>query len=316
MDHLRGRGLLRPVLLPDADLADANAAFQTAAQGLRILSPLVGAGLYAAVGGGALAVFDAATFGAAIVALASVRVTESAVTHDDEPWRRQVTAGFAQLLQRVLVQVTVLVVLGCYDSAAFAVTAALDRPPAFVGVLMSVQGSGSVVAGLLAGQPVRRLGEPRALGALGCMATARPLVRAGVALDGVGVVCLAVAFGTAVQRFTPPRLQGSVGAATGLLLDVPQTLSRRRAVLIGHVDYRVLLATITLIGGGAAMLLLAARQNGPHSHCNDVIMEPATPEERPCRPSHRPISFVTPKGWPAPPRPTPPTTDARGSRPG
>ncbi len=44
-------GLLRD-LLPDEDLAVANSALSTIDQGLRILSPLVGAGIYAAYGGG------------------------------------------------------------------------------------------------------------------------------------------------------------------------------------------------------------------------------------------------------------------------
>jgi MFS family permease len=43
-------------LLPDDALAGANAAFTTTGQGLRIVSPLAGAGLYARFGGGALAV--------------------------------------------------------------------------------------------------------------------------------------------------------------------------------------------------------------------------------------------------------------------
>lgn len=54
-------GLLKD-LLPDADLAGANATLGTIDQGLRILSPLVGAALYTSIGGGGLALLAATTF--------------------------------------------------------------------------------------------------------------------------------------------------------------------------------------------------------------------------------------------------------------
>src|SRR5215217_2936277 len=69
-------GLLKD-LVPAEDLAAANASFQAIGQGLRLASPLVGAGIYSAVGGGALAMLDAATFAAAVIALASIQVQES-----------------------------------------------------------------------------------------------------------------------------------------------------------------------------------------------------------------------------------------------
>lgn len=52
-----GAGLVKD-LLPDADLAGANAATQTLGQGVRLVSPVVGAGLYTWLGGGSLAVLD------------------------------------------------------------------------------------------------------------------------------------------------------------------------------------------------------------------------------------------------------------------
>jgi MFS family permease len=66
-------------LLPDRDLAGANAAFTTIGQGLRLISPLVGAALYARFGGGSLALLDAATFVVATAMTATVRVTESPI---------------------------------------------------------------------------------------------------------------------------------------------------------------------------------------------------------------------------------------------
>ncbi len=58
-------------LLVDADLVGANAAYATTSQGLRIASPLVGAAIYSRLGGDILALFDVATFMAAIAACCS-----------------------------------------------------------------------------------------------------------------------------------------------------------------------------------------------------------------------------------------------------
>ena len=69
---------LQKDLLPAADLAAANAALRSVSYGVRIIAPAAGAGLFVLSGGAAVAVLDAATFLAAIAALASIKVTESA----------------------------------------------------------------------------------------------------------------------------------------------------------------------------------------------------------------------------------------------
>src|SRR5947208_9678477 len=56
------RSALMTVILPRDLLGEANGVFQTVREGLRLVAPLVGAGIYAATGGGAVAVLDCATF--------------------------------------------------------------------------------------------------------------------------------------------------------------------------------------------------------------------------------------------------------------
>ncbi|MGH9067239.1 MAG: MFS transporter, partial [Acidimicrobiales bacterium] len=67
---------LLTVIVPSELLGDANGALNTVREGLRLVSPLLGAGLFAAVGGGAVAVLDAASFGAAAVSLVMLSVDE------------------------------------------------------------------------------------------------------------------------------------------------------------------------------------------------------------------------------------------------
>ena len=296
-------GLLKD-MLPDADLATANAALSTIDQGLRILSPLVGAGIYAAYGGGALSLLTAATFLSATVALLSVRVAESDPDeHPRESFRREFTAGFRHiranplLLQLVIAVVIAFAVLGTYDSIVFAVVdEGLGREPAFFGVLMSLQGGGSILGGLTAVLLIRRLGEARTVGvalmtfavsSVGFAAPSLGVVAPAAVLGGAAIPWLIVGFVTARQRHTPARLQGRVAAATVLAMNGPQTLSiAAGAILIGVVDYRLLIAvTAAVIAASGLWLLLrpirvqpevarterGSNPNGSSSRCADIV---------------------------------------------
>ncbi len=267
-----GAGLVKD-LLSDEDLAGANAAYATISQGLRIASPLVGAALYTSLGGGSLAVLDAATFLAAIVALASIRVTETPPRPDlMTSVHVQLVAGVTHLRHNpLLAQITLsaavaMLVIGFYESVTFAVIAAIGQRPAFFGVFMAVQAVGSIAGGLVATRLITRLGEARTLGvALAAWATASltytipalPASCAALAIFGVAVPLSAVAVTTATQRHTPPRLQGRVNAASNTATNLAQTLSIGiGATLIDTVGYQPLLLTAALVVTAAAIPLL------------------------------------------------------------
>jgi MFS family permease len=277
--HSSARGGLLRDMLPDEDLGSANALFQTTSQGVRLLSPLVGAALYTTVGGGVLALADAATFLIAVVALASIRVDESE-PEAAEPFRQAVVAGFRHLkdtavLAHIVVAAAVaFCVIGFYDTIVFAVVDdGLHRSPSFTGVLLSIQGGGSILGGLSAAYLMRRWREPGlvalslagfAFGSVLLTSSWLPVIALGVIGDGIGVSWLVVGVGTAVQRFTPPRLVGRTSAATNLLLDGPQTASIAiGAVLTSVVDYRVLLLVVAVVIGSCSAWLFRVEQREP-----------------------------------------------------
>lgn len=266
---------LQKDLLPADDLAAANAALQSIGYGVRIVAPLVGAGLFVLVGGGAIAILDALTFVVAIGALLSIKVTESA----PEPapprsFRREITGGFRHLravpllAQITLVTAVAFSIIGLEETIIYAVAGqGLHRPPAFVGVLSSAQGAGAIAAGIFMAAVLRSLGAARvtglalagfAAGSVTMLSGSVLLVLAGCVMDGAGLVWLVAVSGTAIQRYTPPRLQGRADAAWTMLVITPQTLSiAAGAALISHVSYRILLlAVIAVIGACAAYLLL------------------------------------------------------------
>ena len=265
---------LRKDLLADGDLGGANAALQTINQGLRIVSPLVGAALFAALGGGAVAVLDTATFAVAIVALASIRLTETPPeARGQASYLRDLTAGFRHLRSvPLLAQITLMCacafsVIGLNETIIFAVIdQGLHRPPSFFGITSSVQGAGSIAAGLTVAWLLKRLGTARMIGlglAVFALAAAAyrthslVLILAAAVGDGIALIWLVVAFTTAAQRHTPPQLQGRVTAAWTMLILTPQTISiAAGAVLIAFVDYRTMLLVIMAVIGACALFLL------------------------------------------------------------
>ncbi|MBC3841195.1 MFS transporter [Streptacidiphilus sp. 4-A2] len=266
---------LRKALLGNDQAVAANAMLQSVSQALRVAAPLVGTGLYVAFGGGAVAVLDAATFAAAIAALLSIRVDEArpAPAPPDGGFWTDLTAGFRHIRSvPLLVQITTVTacafaVIGLTETALFAaIDQGLHRPPSFYGVINSVQGAASALAGLAAPRLMRRLGVARvvglALAGFGAAAAAFTshsvtLCLAGAVADGCGLVWLVVALGTAAQVHTPAPLQGRVNSAWMMVVLTPQTLSIAAGTgLIAVVDYRVLFLAITVVMAGCAVLLL------------------------------------------------------------
>jgi Na+/melibiose symporter-like transporter len=262
-------------MLPADLLPDANAALQTVNEGSRLVAPLVGAGLFAAFGGAAVAVLDAATFAASALCLAAVRLREERPIPSEHHILVQVAAGARHILHttglRRIVTVTglAMLVVGFAETIIFAVLQfGLHRPPAFFGVLSTAQGVGAIAGALTAAAALRRIGDGRTLGvgimlfAIGDGLLLIPVlapVLVGFLIAGAGISWAIVAFGTAVQLRTPLDLQGRVYSAADMLVGVPQTLSiGLGAALIAVVDYRVLIVVMGVVVGACGVFMAAA----------------------------------------------------------
>ncbi len=265
------------VLLPDDLLGEANSVLQLASQGLRIVSPLLGAGLLAVAGARPVILLDAATFVLAAAAVAALRLREPPPAPATSHWRAEVTAGISHIartaiLRRLMVSgVIALLVFGFFETVPFAVVGqGLHRHPTFLGVLESVMGVGAVAGAVVAARVMRRTGE-RTLVFLALLAAAAscvllipawlPAVLAAMALLGFGIVWVNVGWITLVQRRTPAALLGRVDAALTVAITVPQVVSIAvGAALIAVVDYRVLLAVMAVVVAGSAAWLVTGRE--------------------------------------------------------
>jgi MFS family permease len=269
--------------LPPAALGATNGARMSAQEATKLLAPLAGAALFAWAGGGAVAVTAAAALVVSAVLYALVRTDAVPLK---EPRRRlgSETWEGPRFLSReprvrtpVLVAAIAMAASGLGSAAIYAVVVAgLHRPPAFVGVLSSVQGAGAIVGGLVTGRLLRRWGETRvavvgaAVFALGPALQAMgwlPAVVAGAAVVGVGLPWTVVAGLTAVQRHTPEPLLGRVAATANTVVFGPVALGIPvGAAIVGATDYRVpLLVSALLALSGLCAVSRAQAQRLPRA---------------------------------------------------
>jgi MFS family permease len=267
---------LLPALVPADLLAEVNGAQQTLNSGLRIITPLAGAGLFALAGAAVVAEADAATFAIAVITLLLLRVAERKPDRlpADARSGSQFTAGFRFIAaEPALRSITISLALamlafGFTESAGFSVvTVGLHHKATFVGVLTSVQGAGAIAGGVTAAPILRRVSEGMmtamglASAAIAVLLLTVPsvvVVLAGMLVAGLVGPWVSVAAVTAIQRRTPSQLLGRVSGAFSLGLTVPQVTSVGvGAALIAAVNYRVLLLVIAVVAAAAVAYLVS-----------------------------------------------------------
>ncbi len=271
---------LMVTVVPGEQLGEANGFVQTLTEGMRLVTPLIGAGLFTLVGGAVVAEIDAATFLIAPLLLALMRLREIKPVPQPGHWLKTTTAGFGHIYRTVVLrQVTVALLLtisvvGFMETAFFAiVTAGLHRPAAFVGVLISIQGIGAIAGGLSSPKVMQRIGEARLAG-LGIAAVAlaaagmvwpawltgvlpMALVVASMVVAGIGIPWLMVGAMTLVQRRTPLPLQGCVDAALSVIFGGVQSASIGvGALLVGLLGFVAPILIIFVVCTIAALYLL------------------------------------------------------------
>ncbi|MET8723462.1 MFS transporter [Streptomyces misionensis] len=272
-------------VVPAGLLGDFNGLRTTITEGMKLVAPLTGAGLYAAFGGPAVACLDAGTFVVTAVLCALLRVRESGPAPTDGGARRGRTAegvrylwGHAGLRALVLAGGTTMLVGSLCAPTLYAVVDRLGHSPAYTGVLYAVQGAGSVAVGLVTGPALRGLGGRRfaaagiALTGLAVLVRALPWDAAALAASlaaGLGLPCVLIAALTAVQRETPGPLLGRVTATANTLMFTPNVIGLAvgaalvelagPALLLPCYGIALLLTAVPLVQRAASASRTAAR---------------------------------------------------------
>ncbi|MFZ0387000.1 MAG: MFS transporter [Solirubrobacteraceae bacterium] len=211
----------------------------------RLVAPLLGAGLFALVSGGAVAALDAATFlvaagvtarlvigpGSGRAARSSGRAVRSIGLATDLAAGIRHVLGTDELRRIAVAGGAVMAISAVGVAAQFSLVSAVGERPAFLGVFSAVLGAGSIVAALTSGAVLRRIGD-RGLALAGLLDfAAGSLLRAtgnlSLALTGTLVLGFALPWAflavlNIAQRETPDELQGRVSAAVTIALFGPQ----------------------------------------------------------------------------------------------
>lgn len=251
----------------------------------RLVSPLIGAGLFALAGGGIVSVFDAITFVIAAVMFVRIRLRETRPVPKPGHWRADVLAGFGHIrrtpeLRRLLPAASVVMSFSAVLVAAqYSLVQGVGEPPSFLGVFSAGLGSGSIAASLVSSRLLRSAGEKwlAVLGmanfALGNAMRATgwlPLAIAGSVVLGFALPWLFLALLSLAQRCTPPELQGRVSAAVTLSFFGPQApLQALGALVIRYVGYQQLYLAGTAVALATATVFIWTWRRG---------LAPAPPE--------------------------------------
>ncbi|GAA3942067.1 MFS transporter [Actinoplanes auranticolor] len=275
-----GESALLPVALPAGALGDVNGWRSSAQEGTKLVAPLAGAGLYAWHGGAAVAVLSAAMPVIAAVLYAALRLTAAPATTTNVAPGPGLRAGLAVLAGHGLLRVTVTLAAVSIAVSGFAtaaqyevVTVGLGLAATFLGVLVSAQGAGSVVGGLIVGRLIARRGVTAvgvagtALFAIGLVARCLPwwpALLVGAVIGGIGLPWTLTAAVTAVQTHTPPDRLGRVAATANTVMFGPTALAIPLGAVAVHLGARpVLLAGAALCLAAAATVARRSRHRPP-----------------------------------------------------
>ena len=255
-----GESALLPAALPPDRLGEVNGWRSSAQEGMKLVAPLAGAGLYAWHGGAVVAAVSALMPLVAALLYALLRLTSAPGPVAVE---RGLRAGAAVLTRTRIVRVTVALAAVAIAMSAFTtaplyavVVDDMALPSTFLGVLLSAQGAGSIAAGLAAGRFVAARGEIAvavagavlfAVGTLARCVPWWPAMVAGAVLAGIGLPLTLIAAVTAVQARTPGHLLGRVSATANTVMFGPITVANPLGSVAVHAGSRPALIAAAVI---------------------------------------------------------------------
>ncbi|MEV4712798.1 MFS transporter [Micromonospora sp. NPDC049374] len=279
-----GESALLPAALSGVHLGRVNGWRSSAQEGVKLVAPLAGAGLYTWQGGQLVALLAAVLPALAAAGYAALRLTRTPppVAPPDRGVRVGLTVLFGAVAIRrpVMLAAVAIGMSGFTTAAGYAVvTDTLGLPATFLGVLLSAQGAGSVAGGLVVGRMIARLGPTAValagagLFAISCLGRCLPWWPAVVAasvVTGLGLPWALVAAVTAVQTHSPDALLGRIAATANTVMFGPiaaTTPLGSAAVQLGARPPLVLAAAVCLT---ACALTWRRRRDRTPSHPSPV----------------------------------------------
>lgn len=251
-------------MLPPIQLPAANGLLGSVDHGLRIIAPLVGAGMLAAFGIATVVWVTVTCFLITAAIFTTLKIDHVPVKASKEPFFKNLMAGFAFVNRHVQLRratITLIACIGATGTLNVLIFTALEKgagvDPELLSVVVSVQGLGAVVAGLTASQVIAKIGFHRAMavgtivggGAIFFLLTDHFVLYVVAAmLLGAGMTLMIVSYVSYRQVQTPDHLQGRVATAGNMLFSLPQTvMSGVTGLIVAAVDYRYLAVATAIV---------------------------------------------------------------------
>jgi len=287
-----GESALLPAALPVEEIPKLNGLRMSAREGVKLVAPLAGAGLFTIAGGPAVVAVSIAALGVSAVLYALVRPRRKS----EPAARARVRDGVRYLLRHRDLRRLVLISALAASTSGFATVTiysmiTVDRglDPAFLGVLGSAQGAGSIIGGIVAGRMSVHFGLLGSvifgLGMAMWFLPSVPLMVAGSLIAGIGLPWTVVAAMSAVQLWTPDDMLGRVSASASTAIFAPIAFAipagAAFAEFAGHHTTRVLcIAAVVIAPSLAEVKRRLSQGEAPHpSPSADLV--PGEPGE-PC----------------------------------
>ena len=269
-----GENAILPAAVPPTLLGDVNGWRSSAQEGMKLVAPLAGAGLYAWRGPVPVILLSAAMplLTAACYALTRVRSAEATSA---APPRGGTREGLRALFGVPAVRTPVVLAGVAIAMSGFTTAAVLARivhdlglPATHLGFLGTAQGAGSIAGGLVVGRILARVAAVpvAAVGAVvfaaGCVSQALPwwpTMIVGSVLIGVGLPWTLIAAVTAVQTGTPDHLLGRVSATANTVMFGPVAVGIPLGSLAVHLGARPPLLAAAVVTSAAAAVAMRIR---------------------------------------------------------
>ena len=255
-----GETAILPAALPRSALGDVNGWRSSAQEGMKLVAPLAGAGLFAWRGPVPVVLLGATMPLVTAGCYALLRLNSGVAGRQVVPGT--VRDGLRVLFRDPVIRTPVLVAAaaiglsGLTNAAVLArIVHGLDLPATYLGFVTTAQGAGSILSGLLVGRLLARLSAAKVATAgavlfgAGCLAWCLPwfaMALAGSVLIGLGLPWTLIAGVTAVQTGTPDHLLGRVSATASTVMFGPVAIAIPLGAALVHFGARgpLLLAAV------------------------------------------------------------------------
>jgi len=261
-------------------IGEINAVLRTLREAVRLTAPLLGIYLYTTFGDHFFVWFVSLSLIISAILFLNLEIKNSPRSQQNSVSALSFYGlmdgvkglwGIPLIRSCVLCLSVTLLVAGFYEVILFSILEHLNRPLSVIGQLISAQGLGAVLGGILSIRLIKKMLPERliltgffiqAVGITGLFASEIPLIYLSCAIFGFGVPMSMVGLDTLIQTKLPLSIQGRANTSLEAITSIPFSLSFLiSSLMASFIAYTVMLWYMVAVTVLAAILLTFAVRN-------------------------------------------------------